>query len=73
MSGRDWRPLDFFTAGADLGCDSFELHAIHHDPFAEIRPVNFRLVSPQTGCAHTESKDDSTTQSAHAEHSSDSL
>ena len=46
MSGRDKRPLDFFTTGAELGFDCFELSGIRHDTFYnEIRPGDFRIVS----------------------------
>ena len=46
MSGRDWRPRDFFTAGANLGFDSFELSGVHGDTFYdEIRPGDFRIVT----------------------------
>lgn len=45
-SGRDWRPLDFFAAGAALGFDCFELSGIHRDTFYdEIRPGTFNIVS----------------------------
>ena len=45
-SGRDWRPLDFFTAGAALGFDCFELSGIHCDTFYdEIHPGSFNIVS----------------------------
>ena len=46
MSGRNKRPLDFFTAGTNLGFDSFELSGFHHDTFyEEVRPGDFRIVS----------------------------
>lgn len=42
MSGRDWRLRDFFTAGTNLGFESFELSGIHQDTFYdEIRPGDF--------------------------------
>ncbi|MCI0476633.1 MAG: sugar phosphate isomerase/epimerase, partial [Anaerolineales bacterium] len=45
-SGRDWRLRDFFTAGADLGFECFELSGINDDTFFdEIRPGAFRFVS----------------------------
>ena len=46
MSGRDKRPLEFFTAGTELGFTCFELSGIHHDTFYdEVRPGDFCIPS----------------------------
>ena len=64
MGGRNHRPLDFFTAGTDLGFDCFELSGIHHDTFYdEIRPGDFCIISlhdpapPARGHARVGSKE----------------
>jgi sugar phosphate isomerase/epimerase len=46
MSGRDWRLLDLFSTGMDLGFESYELSGIHQDTFYdEIQPGDYKFAS----------------------------
>lgn len=53
-SGRDKRPLEFFTAGTELGFTCFELSGIHYDTFYdEVRPGDFCITSLHDPAPHS--------------------